>query len=321
MADNPYDVLGVPRDADQPAIRSAYRKLARKHHPDLNPGDKAAEERFKAVAAANDLLSDPVKRAAFDRGEVDVQGQGDPARAEQPRYRDFAEGQAGRRYRASGGASGRPAGGWGANEDELGDIFGTIFGEHGREGFAGAAGPARGRDERYALAIDLLIAVAGGTRRRTLPDGRTLDVRIPPGLEDGQTLRLRGQGAAGRNGGSTGDALIQVSVSPHPFFRREGQTIYLDLPVTVREAVLGGRVSVPTPSGAVAMTVPPGSDSGRQLRLRGRGVPAHDGLEPGDLHVSLRIVIGQADAALEAFLKSWSPSTDADPRRTMMGDA
>ena len=318
MADDPYDVLGVARDADQAAIRKAYRTLARKHHPDLNPGDKAAEEAFKRISAANDLLSDAEKRAAFDRGEIDAAGQ---PRPERPQYRDFAEAAAGRRYRPAGAASGHPAGGWGATEEELGDIFGSIFGEHGREGFAGASGPMRGRDERYALTVELLEAVTGATRRLTLPDGRTLDVKIPPGLESGQSLRLRGQGGPGRNGGPAGDALIQVTVAPHPFFRREGDDIHLELPVTVREAVLGGRVSVPTPSGPVAMSIPAGSDSGRQLRLRGRGVPAHEGRPAGDLYVSLRVVIGKPDAALEEFLKNWTPLDEFDPRRAMMGAA
>ena len=320
MADNPYDVLGIPRDADAAAIRKAYRALAKRHHPDLNPGDKAAEATFKSVSTANDLLSDPEKRAAFDRGEIDASGQ---ARPERPNYRDFAEGMSGRRYRPDMGASGRPAGGWGATEEELGDIFGGIFGDRARAGggFAGAAGPIRGRDELYGLSVEFLDVVRGATRRLTLPDGRTLDVKVPPGLEDGQTLRLRGQGGAGLNGGPAGDALIQVKVGEHAFFRREGSTILLDLPVTFSEAVLGSRISVPTPDGAVTMTVPPGSDSGQRLRLRGRGVPAHSGQPAGDLHVTLRVVIGKPDAALEAFLKQWKPAESVDPRSAMMGAA
>ena len=318
MAEDPYDVLGVARDADQAAIRKAYRGLARRHHPDLNPGDKAAEETFKRVSAANDLLSDTEKRAAFDRGEIDAAGQ---PRPERQHYRDFAEGASGRRYRPAQDASGHPAGGWGASEEELGDIFGNIFGEHGRDGFArSSTGPGRGRDEHYELTVALLEAVLGATRRLTLPDGRTLDVRVPPGLEAGQSLRLRGQGGPGLNGGPAGDALIQIAVASHPFFRREGDDIHLDLPVTVREAVLGGRISVPTPAGAVSMTIPAGADSGQRLRLRGRGVPAHEGRVAGDLYVSLRIVIGAQDPALADFLKSHAPP-DADPRRAMMGDA
>ena len=339
MADDPYEVLGVARDADQAAIRRAYRALAKKHHPDLNPGNKAAEATFKSVSAANDLLSDAEKRAAFDRGEIDGDGQ---HRQERPQYRDFAEGAPGRRYRPAGAASGQPAGGWGANEEELGDIFSTIFGDQAqgfgdhaqgfggqargfggqaRGGSGGAPRPIPGRDEIYGLTVDLLDVVNGATRRLTLPDGRVLDVKIPVGLEDGTTLRLRQQGGPGFNGGLAGDALIQIKVAAHEFFRREDRDIHLELPVTVREAVLGARISVPTPAGPVTMTIPAASDSGRQLRLRGRGVPAHAGQEAGDLYVTLRVVIGEPDPALTEFLQNWKPLHEADPRRAMTGAA
>lgn len=322
MADNPYEVLGVARDADQAAIRKAYRALARKHHPDLNPGNKAAEATFKSVSAANDLLSDAEKRAAFDRGEIDADGQ---PRPERPQYRDFAEGAPGRRYRPACAASGSPAGGWGANEEELGDIFSTIFGDQARSTSGGPPRPVKGRDEIYGLTIDLLDVVNGATRRLTLPDGRVLDVKIPVGLEDGTTLRLRQQGGPGFNGAGAGDALIQVKVAEHGFFRRVANDIHMELPVTVQEAVLGGRISVPTPAGPVTMTIPPASDSGRQLRLRGRGVPAHGGqearVEAGDLYATLRVVIGEPDPALTEFLQSWKPLHDADPRRAMTGAA
>ena len=317
MADDPYQVLGVPRDADAAAIRRAYRAMAKKHHPDLNPGDKASESTFKSVAAAHDLLSDVEKRAAFDRGEIDADGQ---PRPERPQYRDFADGASGRRYRPAGAASGHPAGGWGASEEELGDIFGSIFGEQGRAA-SGGYGPVRGREELYGLTVSLLDVVNGATSRLTLPDGRTLDVRIPVGLEDGQTLRLRQQGSAGLNGGAAGDALIQIKVAPHPFFRRDGSDIRLELPVSLPEAVLGARIPVPTPAGPVTMTIPPASDSGATLRLRGRGVPKHGEQEAGDLYLTLRVVIGPPDAALEAFLRDWRPSHASDPRRAMMGDA
>ena len=323
MAADPYDVLGVPRDADAAAIRRAYRALARKHHPDLNPGDSSAESTFKSVAAAHDLLSDAEKRAAFDRGEIDAEGHGRP---ERPHYRDFADGAPGRRYRSTGAASGHPAGGWGASADELGDIFGTIFGDQMRGAPGGAPGgagfgPVRGRDELYGLSVDLLDVVNGATSRLTLPDGRTLDVKIPVGLEDGQTLRLRGQGGAGLQGGPVGDALIQIKVAAHRFFRRDGNDIRLELPVSVPEAVLGARIAAPTPAGAVTVTIPPASDSGSTLRLRGRGVPKHGEHEAGDLYLTLRVVIGPPDAALEGFLRDWRPSHATDPRRAMMGDA
>ncbi len=179
----------------------------------------------------------------------------------------------------------------------------------------------RGRDELYGLTVGLLDVVNGATSRLTLPDGRTLDVKIPVGLEDGQTLRLRQQGSPGLNGGPAGDALIQIKVAAHPLFRRDGRDIRLELPVSVTEAVLGARVSVPTPAGPVTMTIPPASDSGTTLRLRGRGVPRHGEREAGDLYLTLRVVIGPPDPALEAFLRDWRPSHANDPRRAMMGDA
>lgn len=305
--DDPYTVLGVAKDASADDIRTAYRTLAKQNHPDLNPGNKAAEERFKAAASANDLLSDPEKRARYDRGEIDAQGHERPP--ERPSWRSYAESAQGGRYRTAG------AGGW--SEEDLGDLFGDVFGARG----ARSSGPIRGADERYTLAVDFLDAVNGATPRLPLPNGRTLDVRVPAGLEDGQTLRLRGQGGAGFNGGPAGDALIEVHVYPHPFFIRDGNDMRLDLPVTLREAVLGGRITVPTPGGPVAMAIPPRSDTGRQLRLRGRGVPAHAGQEAGDLYVTLRVVVGEADAALEEFLRGWTPEREADPRRDMMGAA
>ncbi len=307
MADDPYEVLGVARNASADEIRRAFREGAKKNHPDLNPGDRDAEARFKTMSAAHELLSDPETRARFDRGEID--GSGQPRAPERPSYRDFAEGEQGTRYRTSG----RPAGGW--RTEDLGDIFSSMFGEAG----AAPTGPARGRDERYALSVDFLDAVRGGTRRLTLPDGRTLDVAIPAGIESGRTLRIRGRGGAGRNGGADGDALIEIHVADHAFFRRAGNDIRLSLPLTLREAVLGARVTVPTPDGPVAMTVPARSDSGRVLRLRGRGIPAHPGAPAGDLLVTLAVTIADADDQLAAFLRDWTTGHPADPRREMTG--
>ncbi len=297
---DPYATLGVACDATPEQIRSAFRKLAKTHHPDLNPGNAAAEERFKAVNAANELLSDPDKRARFDRGEIDAAG--DPAAPEPPRYRRYAEAAEGERYRA---------------DPEDGHPFGDIFGDFLNRG--GEPLRMRGADARYALAVDFLDAVTGATRTLTLPDGRTLDVRIPPGIEEGQTLRLKGQGGAGWNGGPPGDALIEIHANPHPFFTREGGDIHLTLPVTLKEAVLGGRITVPTPSGSVAMTVPKWSDTGTRLRLRGRGIPAHAGRPAGDQYVTLHVTLADADDALEAFLRDWNPADPSSPRRAMEG--
>lgn len=316
MADDPYETLGVAREADQAAIRSAYRKLAKQNHPDLNPGDAAAEARFKRISAANALLSDEAQRARFDRGEID--GAGDPRAPEHPRYRDFADGMAAQGAGPGPGAwqtSGQRAGGW--TPDEWGDILGGMFRDRGGAG-TGGGGPRRGHDEQYSLAVAFLDAALGATTRLALPDGRTLDVKVPPGIEEGQTLRLRGQGGAGWNGGPAGDALISVHIEPHPLFRREGRDIHLTLPITLREAVLGAKIPVATPAGSVNMTVPPNTESGRQLRLRGRGVAA---ATPGDLYVTLQIAATEADPALTEFLRGWNPASPVDPRRELGGAA
>ena len=309
MAEDPYKTLGVKREASADEIRRAYRKLAKKHHPDLNPGNKAAEDRFKAIASAYDILSDPEKRGRFDRGEIDASGQ---ERPEQHFYRGYAEGAEGRRYR---GAS--PGGAEFSAEfpEDLGDILGDFF--RARGGREGEPIRMRGRDQAYQLTVDFLDAVNGATRRLTMPDGKELDVTIPPGVEDGQVLRLRGQGGAGVGGGPPGDALIEIRITPHPIFRREGNDIHVDFPVTLKEAVLGARVEVPTPRGSVTMTIPKHSDTGTRLRLRGRGVAAHAGRPAGDEYVTLRVVVGKPDEALEAFLRNWNPEHPDDPRRHM----
>ena len=304
-----YKTLGVARDASTEAIRSAYRKLAKQHHPDLNPGNRSAEERFKAVASAYDVLGDTEKRARYDRGEIDESGE---ARPERPSWRGFAEGERGSRYRQSA----RPAGP--AADEELGDLFEDLF-ANARE--TGGNTPRRGRDATYSLPVEFLEAARGATRRVSLPDGKSMDVRIPPGIEDGQTLRLKGQGNPGRNGAPAGDALIEVHVNPHRFFRREGRDIHVELPVSLSEAVLGAKVEVPTPSGAVSMTIPKRSDTGRVLRLRGRGVAAHGTQEAGDLYVTLKVVLTDADQALEDFLRGWSAKHSFDPRRGMMEES
>jgi DnaJ-class molecular chaperone len=308
MAEDPYKTLGVKREASADEIRRAYRKLAKKHHPDLNPGNKAAEDRFKAIASAYDILSDPEKRGRFDRGEIDASGQ---ERPEQQFYRGYAEGAEGRRYR---GAS--PGGGAGAEfPEDLGDILGEFF--RARGGREGESIRMRGRDQAYQLTVDFLDAVNGATRRLTMPDGKELDVTIPPGVDDGQVLRLRGQGGPGAGGGPPGDALIEIRITPHKLFRREGNDIHIELPVTLQEAVLGARIAVPTPRGSVTMTIPKHSDTGTRLRLRGRGVAAHAGRPAGDEYVTLKVFIGKPDEALEEFLREWKPKEPFDPRRDL----
>ena len=302
MSADPYTVLGVKRDASQDDIRKAYRALAKKLHPDLNPGNKDAEERFKEVSAAYDLLGDAEKRARFDRGEIDASG------AETPRqnyYRDFAEDG------PQGGAQRYESSAAFADFAESDDIFADLF---GRRGAGGAQLRMRGADLPFHLHVDFLDAVNGATRRLSLPDGSTLDVAIPPGIRDGQMLRLKGKGRPGIGGGPPGDALIEVEIMPHPVFRREGDDIHLELPISLSEAVLGGRVDVPTPTGPVTMTIPKGSNSGTILRIRGKGVGRRDGTR-GDEYVTLTITLPKdPDPDLENFVAGWAGGKRYNPR-------
>ncbi|GAA4485529.1 DnaJ C-terminal domain-containing protein [Gluconacetobacter asukensis] len=299
MSTDPYEILGLSRTASQDDIRKAYRKLAKKYHPDLNPGDKVAEEKFKAIGSAHALLSDADQRARFDRGEIDAAGQerGWPGGGGGG-YRDHAEGAQGFRYSAGG-----------FSEDDLGDVFGSMFGQRGFR--RRPQGPARGDDRNFSLTVSFEDAVNGGTSRVTLPGGGTLDVKIPPGIEDGQVMRLRGKGGEGHQGGPAGDALITIGIAPSTTYTRDGNDVRMTLPVGVKTAVLGGPIKVPTPSGSVSMNVPAHSDSGSVLRLRGKGVKAHGGQEAGNLYVTLQVTIGPTDAALENFLKSWTPPGEA----------
>jgi len=312
----PYETLGLKRDATAAQIKSAYLKLAKKHHPDLNPGDKKAEERFKAISAAHDLLGDADKRARFDRGEIDGSGQAQGSPGGRT-YRHYAETDQGARYRAAPGGAGFAGA---AGGPDLQDMFADLFANARQAGGRGEVPPqqpVRGQDQRYQLAVGFIEAVQGANRRLTLPDGRTLDVTIPAGLEDGQVLRLRGQGDAGWNGAPAGDALIEVGITPHAFLVREGDDIHLDLPVTASEAASGAKVAVPTPGGQVTLRIPHGSDTGRQLRLRGRGIPAHAGRPAGDLYVTLQIVLGTPDQALEDALRAYYERNPLDPRHMM----
>ena len=302
MAADPYTTLGVKKDATQDEIQKAYRRLAKKLHPDLNPGNKVAEEKFKEITAAYDLLSDPVKRARFDRGEVDGSG---TERPRQQYYRDFADQDGWSAYTNNAGFA--DFGDYAGAEDILSEIF-------GREGRAGRR--RRGQDVRYHLALSFLDAVNGGKQSIVLPDGTTLDVNIPPGTRDGRILRLKGKGRPAAGDGTPGDALIEISVLPHPYFTRRGDDIYLDLPISLKEAVLGAKVKVPTPSGTVTAAVPKWSSTGRVLRLKGRGVPRSDGSK-GDQYVTLRLVLPQKpDPKLEEFMAQWQPAEDS-PRQSM----
>ena len=295
LAVDPYTVLDVKKDASQDDIQKAYRRLAKKLHPDLNPGNKRAEEQFKEVSAAYDLLGDPDKRARFDRGEIDASG------VEQPHhrfYRDFAD-RGGSHYTDDAGFAD-----FAANDDILSQIFG-----------GDSRIRMRGADVHYRLALDFLDAINGGKRQITLPDGSVLDVNIPPGTRDGQILRLRGKGRPGIRGGQPGDALVEIEVRPHRIFMRRGDDIHIDLPISLSEAVLGGKVKAPTPAGIVTMTVPKWSNTGTVLRLKGKGVPRLDGSR-GDEFVTLKVMLPEEpDPELEKFVAHWHGSYS--PRQAM----
>ena len=304
---DPYEALGVARSATDDEIKSAFKKLARKFHPDLHPDDKAAEDRFKEISAANDLLRDKEKRRRFDAGEIDASG---AERPPQHFYRDFADGPAYASHAAQDGFS--------SNED-LEDFLARAFGG----GAAGTQGrqrefKVRGQDARYVLPVAFLDAVNGATSTITLPEGKTLQVKIPQGAEDRQMLRLKGQGMPGYGGGPAGDAYIELHVEPHRFFQRKDDNIHLEVPVTLKEAMLGAHIEVPTISGPVKLTVPKGSNTGTTLRLRDKGVRNRKSGQHGHQLVTLKVVLPVTEEPeLNAFLETWQPKSPQDPRKEM----
>jgi len=305
---DPYDVLGVPKTAGDAEIKKAFRGLAKKHHPDKHSGDSAAQKRFQEISAAYDIVGDKDKRAKFDAGEIDASGN---PRGFDPGAQGFRGGPFGR---GGGGPrdfhatwSEADAGGGFRPEDILGEIFGGGGGGRRRRQ------ARRGEDFSYALTIGFEEAARGGTRRIVLPDGRELEIRVPVGVRDGQQIRLKGQGGAGRENGPAGDVLLTLTVAAHPYLTRDGNDLRMELPVTLGEATLGGKVNVPTLGGPVTLTVPAGSNSGASLRLKGKGIPAHGGQAAGDLYVRLLITLpDKPDSALKEFAANWRP--DYNPR-------
>ena len=312
MAGDPYKELGVSRGASADEIKKAFRKLAKELHPDKNPGDNTTLERFKRVTAAFDVLGDAEKRAKFDQGDIDADGR------EQYRGYGGGRGGAGAGPGGFGGFAGTPPeGGPGGRANfeniDLEELFGRFGGgaggtrAGGRSTFTG-----RGQDVRATLEISLEDSISGATRRIQFSDGRTLDVTIPKGATDGQTIRLRGQGAPGR--GEPGDALIEMRIAPHPVFKLDGADLTMDLPVSVPDALLGGKVQAPTPEGAVSVTIPAGSNSGQTLRLKGRG--AFVGGRRGDLKARLVVTLPDTpDDALIKFAEDWRAKRPYRPGR------
>ncbi|MFM6830906.1 MAG: DnaJ C-terminal domain-containing protein [Novosphingobium sp.] len=312
MAD-PYSILGVPRSASEKDIKSAYRKLAKELHPDTNKDNPKATERFSEVTRAYDLLSDKDKRAKFDRGEIDADG--NPAG---PFGGGFGGGGGGFRgnqggFRHDGGFEGGFGGGGGPEGVDIGDIFEGLFGGRGGMGGGGFGGggrrgpPPKGANVSYRLQVSFVDAATRANQRITLSDGKTIDLKLPAGLENGQQMRLGGKGEPGPGG--NGDAIVTLEVGSHPFYERDGDAIRLDLPISLSEAVHGAKVKVPTVDGPVMLTVAPGTSSGRTLRLKGRGFTRKDGTR-GDQLVTLQIDLPAEDLDLKARLDGWQDMRD-----------
>jgi DnaJ-class molecular chaperone len=310
---DPYEVLGVSKKASEAEIKKAFRSLAKKYHPDTHANDPKAVKKFQEISAANEIVGDKEKRAQYDRGEIDAAGQ---PKGFGPNHPGFEQGFGG--FRGRPGAAGGPQGfeyeftGNSQEGFQADDIFAEILGGLGGGGKRRAQ-PRKGADVQLQTTVSLQEAALGGTRRVVLADGRQLEVRIPPGVKDGQQIRLRGQGAPGERGGPAGDALISVAIAPHPYFERDGRDLRLDLPITLKEAVTGAKVPVPTLTGPVTLTVPPHSNSGRVLRLKAKGLPGTGGESAGDLYARLVVTLPDtADPELDAFVKGWAH--DYDPR-------
>ena len=293
---DPYQVLGVGRTATPDDLKQAYRRLAKQYHPDLNPGRSDIEQRFKEVSSAYSLLSDPAKRRRFDQGEIDASGAERADHAFQRAYANRARGRA--------GAGADPFAGFSAD-----DIFADLF--SGRR-----EGRARGTDIEYSVTVSFLEASVGGKRRISLSNGKSIDITIPPGTNNEQKLRLKGQGMPGSGGGPAGDAIVEIQVEPHPFFSRKDHDIHVEMPVTLPEALLGATIKVPTLDGTVALKVPKGSNSGTVLRLKNKGIAEPRQGACGDLYVTLNVVLPDPpDPELTQFVEKWSQRRSYDVRK------
>jgi DnaJ-class molecular chaperone len=286
---DPYEVLGVPKGADINEIKKSYRKLARQLHPDLNPGDRKAEERFKQVAAAYDFLSDAERKARYDRGEIDASG---TPRADRRFYRDFADAAPGYRYTDPAEH---------LHDFEEAGFFAEVF-----RGMRREQRKMKGADIHERIRVDFLDAARGGQVDVALPDGSRVKVTIPAGAVDGQKLRLKGKGMPSPLEGPPGDLQIEIAIQPHPVFTRSGNDIFVELPITLGEAVLGAKVEVPTVDGKVMLTIPKSANTGQRLRIRAKGVPGPRGGERGDQYVTLQVKLPRhPDPELERLIAEW----------------
>ena len=310
---DPYTILGVAKTASQAEIKKSYRRLAKDMHPDRHPDDPAIGEKFKRISAAYRIIGDEDTRARFDRGEINADGQ---------EQAPFGAGGFGGRG-GFGGATGPEGfrgggGGGGGFEDIFGDFFNNMRGGPGGGPTSRAA--QQSRDRKYTLTVDFLEAAKGASRRLNLPNGKTLDIKIPEGLDDGQQIRLKGQGDRG-TGGRVGDAIITVSVRTHPLFERQGHNIHVELPLSLTEAVLGGRITVPTVHGDVTVQLQRGSNTGKTIRLKGKGLRNQRTGANGDQLVRLKIVLPEADdPELEAFVREWRSGREYNPRKDLKSD-
>jgi DnaJ-class molecular chaperone len=307
VSKSPYDILGVSKTASDEKIKTAYRVLAKMHHPDLNPNNKRSDEKFKAISAAYDLLKDKEKRSAFDRGEIDAQGQpqwsGEQGE-ERKYYRDFANGPGGARYHSTGAN---------INPEDLENIFGSMFGKRpsgtGDTGYEDVFRQQQSADVHYRFDIDFMEASLGAKKQVTMPDGKSLKISIPEGVKNGQKLRLKGQGQELSNG-LTGDAYVEIHVRPHKFFTRKGQDIYTEVPIGIHEAILGGTIEVETIHSPVKVIIPKGTSSGKKFRLKEQGIKG------GHHYVGVRIVMPvEIDTELEKLMKDWMESHKYNPRK------